>query len=65
MTDSYTRWHGRRPDRERDRILADILPQAVRVGVCTDEDDRDADEDREIHPGIRWDYPAIFQKPEE
>lgn len=51
---------------EENRILAEILPHAVRIGVCTDEDKEWGDEDGEgICLGIRWDYPPLFRSPEE
>lgn len=51
---------------EENRILAEILPHAVRIGVCTDEDREWGDEDDEgICLGICWDYPPLFRSPEE
>ena len=51
---------------EENRILAEILPHAVRIGVCTDEDKEWGDEDDEVVClGIRWDYPPLFRSPEE
>ena len=50
---------------EENRVLAEILPHAVRIGVCTDEDADWGDEDGEgTCLGIRWDYPPLFRGPE-
>ncbi len=48
---------------ERYLVLLDILSHAVRIGVCTDEED--AEEGEEIHLGLRWDYPRLLREPEE
>lgn len=51
---------------EENRVLAEILPHAVRLGVCTDEDREWGDEDDEVVClGICWDYPPLFRSPEE
>ena len=51
---------------EENQILTEILPQAVRIGVCTDEDREWGDEDDEVVClGICWDYPPLFCSPEE
>ena len=51
---------------EENRILAEILPHAVRIGVCTDEDAQwEPEEGVGICLGIRWDYPPAFRSPEE
>ena len=51
---------------EENRILAEILPHAVRIGVCTDEDREWGDKDDEVVClGICWDYPPLFRSPEE
>ena len=51
---------------EENRVLAEILPHAVRIGVCTDEDREWGDEDDEVVClGICWDYPPLFRSPEE
>ena len=50
---------------EENRILAEILPNAVRIGVCTDEDSDCREDGEEICLGIRWDYPPLFRSPEE
>lgn len=49
---------------EENRILAEILPHAVRIGVCTDEDSDCREDGEEICLGIRWDYPPLFRSPE-
>ena len=51
---------------EENRILAEILPHAVRIGVCTDEDAQwEPEEGLGTCLGIRWDYPPAFRFPEE
>lgn len=51
---------------EENRVLAEILPHAVRIGVCTDEDAQwEPEEGVGICLGIRWDYPPAFRSPEE
>ena len=50
---------------EENRILAEILPHAVRIGVCTDEDSDCREDGEEICLGICWDYPPAFRSPEE
>ena len=49
---------------EENRILAEILPHAVRIGVCTDEDSDCREDAEEICLGICWDYPPLFRSPE-
>ena len=49
---------------EENRILAEILSHAVRIGVCTDEDAQwEPEEGVGICLGIRWDYPPAFRFP--
>lgn len=50
---------------EENRVLAEILPHAVRIGVCTDEDSDCREDGEEICLGLRWDYPPLFRSPEE
>ena len=50
---------------EENRVLAEILPHAVRIGVCTDEDSDCREDAEEICLGICWDYPPLFRSPED